>query len=98
MASANQTLAASGKEFECDNTQRTATISGVSGGYVRNLDASVTAYLNVDGGTVATSNPTGDSGRSIPPGKVVQLPATCRAFTFKSASSIYLAYSKEDSY
>lgn len=98
MASANQTLSASGKEFECDNTERLATISGVSGGYVRNLDGTVTAYLNVDGGTVATSNPTGDSGRSIPPGKVIALPNTCRTFSFKSASSIYLAYSKNPSF
>lgn len=94
MASANQTLYASGKEFECDGTQRTATITGVSGGSITNLSSSVTAYINVDGGTVATSDPTGDSGRSIPPLSTRKLPNTCRAFTFKAGSSCYLSYSR----
>ena len=92
MASANVTLPGSSTYgFECDNTERTATLNG-RGGYVFNTDDTVTAYLNVDGGTVATSDPVGAAGLPVPPGKSVPLPYTCASFTFKSASSVFLQY------
>ena len=91
MASANVTVSPAGYEFECDTTQRLATLVS-PGGKVSNTSA-VDAFINVDGGTVTTTQPAGASGRSVPAGSTVVLPRTCMSFTFKTASgTAYLLY------
>lgn len=85
MGSSNRTISDSGDHFEADETQRTATMQ-TPGGIVSNL-GSADAWINVDGGTVATSDPLGASGRKVPVGGSVALPKTCRIFTFKAAAS-----------
>ena len=90
MASANVTNGPAGREFECDSTQRLATLV-VPGGTVSNT-GTVDAYINVDAGTAATSQPAGASGRTVSVGATVRLPRSCMSFTFVSGSTTYLLY------
>lgn len=94
MASSNQTLSESGSEFEADGTQRTAVLN-VPGGRVTNT-GTIAAGINVDAGTVATTQPAGPSGRFVAVGDTVVLPDQCGSFTFKSAgASTWLLYSRK---
>ncbi len=93
MASANVTLSNSGHEFEVDATQRTATLQ-THGGWVTNTHATEAAYINTDGGAVVTTSPVGASCLKIGAGKSAALPRTCLAFTFKSAATTFLNFSK----
>lgn len=91
MASADVTLPGSSVlEFEVDGTQRTATLNK-PGGYLYN-SGSVEAVVNVDAGTVDTSQGRDPGNMPVPSGKSAPLPPTCGSFTFKAGSSTYLVY------
>ncbi len=92
MASAAQTLSDSGCEFEVDGTQRTHTLR-TPGGRVSN-SGNVDFFINVDGGTVATTQPGGDSNLIVPVGGTVVLPNTARTFTAKATASTYAVFTK----
>jgi len=86
MASANQTLSDAGGEFEADETERTATLR-TPGGVVSNIGSNP-AIIDVDANTGLTlAENQGGSKRYMPAGSSVQLPGTCRAFTFLAAAS-----------
>lgn len=92
MASANVTLAGSSeREFECDSTERTATLMN-PGGYLVNKHATVSVWINADNGTVSTTDGNATSVE-IKPLATYRLPFTGYAFKFKtSASTSYLQY------
>jgi hypothetical protein len=91
MSSANQVLQGPA-EFEADGTQHTATLES-PGGYLY-CTGSADAVVNVNAGTVETTQPSGDDNirvmKSV--GVLVPLPDTCSSFTFKAASSTFLQY------
>lgn len=93
MASADVTLGGSGREFEVDTTERTATLNS-PGGWLRNTHATETAFVNTTAATVVTTQPVGAAGLTIKAGQSVALPAKCQSFTFKSGATTYLQYTK----
>ncbi|MCW8128919.1 MAG: hypothetical protein KIS92_00915 [Planctomycetota bacterium] len=87
MASANVTISGSGNGgFECDENAKTATLL-LPGGVVTNKGLQ-DAYINVDNGSLVTSEPLGGSMRKIPPGASVQLPPQCWAYKFGCAAGL----------
>jgi hypothetical protein len=98
MASANVTISDSGKEFEADGTERIATflVPGLWTIYNRGNDAmtGVKAAINADGGAVVLTEPATAPNMPIPVGAQVQLPFTCKSFTFKANASTMLIASK----
>jgi hypothetical protein len=91
MSSANQVLDGPA-EFEVDGTQHTATLES-PGGYLY-CTGSADAVVNVNAGTVETTQPSGDDNirvmKSV--GTLVPLPRTCTSFTFKAAGGTTLQY------
>lgn len=81
--SANVTLRPLGREFECDTTQRTATLSNVRGGSIYNK-SSDSVWVDLNGGTVVTSS--GSTSIEVAQGTALRLPVECTSFTFKTAS------------
>lgn len=94
MASAPVTLGDSGAEFEVDTTEQTATLN-TPGGYLRNMHATVAAYVNVVGGAVTTAQPAGQGHGEIKPGEVYPLPKRCSLFKFKATAQTFLQYTRE---
>ena len=88
-ASANVTLGGNGREFECDTTQRTASMN-VEGGSILNKSAD-SVWVQLDAGTVGTTS--GSISIEVATGTSLRLPLTCRSFTFKTAAGTsYLIY------
>ena len=92
MASANVTCAgSSGREIECDTAQKLATLLK-PGGTVSNKDATTSAWINDNGGTVDATDGSATS-LEIKAGASVKLPIDCASFSFKTASgTAYLQY------
>ncbi len=91
MASSNQTMYGGGGEIESDTTQRTVTLI-IPGGVIANK-STVECWVNVDGGTVTTTDAALASVVPLPANGTLVLPNTCRAFTHKTAASTaYLIY------
>ncbi len=88
-ASADITLGGSGREIECDGTQRVATLNARGGSILNKSSASV--WIQLDGGTVGTTS--GSISIEVATGTSLKLPDTCSSFTFKTGGSTsYLIY------
>ena len=88
-ASADVSLGSGGREFECDTTQRTATVN-VRGGSILNKSTD-SVWVDFDAGTVSTSN--GGTSIELAQNTSVKIPQACGSFTFKTASGTsYIIY------
>ncbi len=79
--SAAVSLGSSGREFECDGTERLATVNAKGGSIYNKSTDSV--WINLEAGTVGTSS--GGIDIEIKTGVSIKLPSQCGSFTFKTA-------------
>jgi len=95
MASANVTLGNVSREFECDGTERTATLNHKGGKLTNMGENSLDIWINEAAGTVDMTSGNATSVRIGSGGSHV-LPPTCSSFTFKAnGGSEYLKYTQE---
>ena len=91
MPSQTNTFGPPGGEFISDTTQQTVFLN-IPGGAVLN-NGSVQAFLNLDNGSVVTSEGNNASNVPLPPGGTKRLPNQCIAFSHKcAAGSTFLIY------